>query len=193
MLCFNILTLMPQNKILLITDTPSSVLGKSIKSEYNKLVKLISLVPKKKRYDEDIKGTGGWISINDLIAYQIGWGNLLINWYEMGISGKNPEMPGDGFNKWDYKNLALHFYDKYYYKSNNKYDKIFFETVTTIIEIADEADNNNQLNIPGFWDWTVLKSGKVWPLSKWIIINTVAPYKKASLYVKSFLRNIEKL
>jgi len=169
----------------LIHEIPTSKLAKNIQREYNNIVIQISLIPKNKRSVKIIKGTGGLISVNDLIAYQIGWGTLLLGWYHNGIKKKEVIMPGDGFNKWNYVELAQHFYKKYFYTTSQKYDKKFYETVTKIIKIVDFEEAIGRLNIPGLWPWTILKSGKKWPLAKWIQINTVAPYKKAIIFIKS--------
>ena len=78
----------------------------------------IDKIPNNIRNKKIIDGTGGIISVNNLLSYQIGWDNLLINWYESGIKGKIIVMPGEGFDKWDYTGLALHFYKKYSYSNN---------------------------------------------------------------------------
>src|SRR5438105_7789241 len=104
----------------LINQHFDAPLSKQIQQEYNKLVALISLIDKTHRLNHDIEGAGGTVSIADSIAYQIGWGKLLISWYETGVQGKMPAMPGEGFTKWDYVGLAKHFYQKYHYDGYHK-------------------------------------------------------------------------
>ena len=38
--------------------------------------------------------------LENTVAYQIGWGKLLIGWYEAGIKSVTPEMPAPGY-KWN--------------------------------------------------------------------------------------------
>lgn len=76
---------------------------------------------------ENPVGTGGKVSITDHIAYQIGWGKCLIGWYESGIKGEVPIMPGEGFSIWDYTAIARHFYKKYQYHHRDEQNQVFHE------------------------------------------------------------------
>ncbi|WP_079978038.1 ClbS/DfsB family four-helix bundle protein [Criblamydia sequanensis] len=55
-------------------------LSPEIQREYDKLINLIASIPVSSRILKQIEGTGGQVSITDLIAYQIGWGKCLIGW-----------------------------------------------------------------------------------------------------------------
>ena len=159
-------------------------LSQDIQKAYDQLIKTVSSVPAAKRSTKMIEGTGGRISISHLIAYQIGWGRCLIRWYETGIKGEQPEMPGDGFSKWDYVAIAKHFYQKYGYDASNQQMKVFHETVSQILEITQKEQQTGNLDQEGIWPWCTLSSGKKWPLSKWIRINTISPYKRANQLIK---------
>ena len=87
-----------------------ATLIQDIQREKDRLVKIVSSIPVSRWTLKVIDGTGGKVSIADLIAYQIGWAKCLIRWYESGIKGEMPEMPGDGFSAWDYVAIARHFY-----------------------------------------------------------------------------------
>lgn len=165
----------------------STPFSKEIAQEYERLKKIIDSVPFTKREQQLLDGTGGKISIADLIAYQIGWGKCVIRWYEAGLNGKIPEMPGDGFSKWCYVEIAQHFYKKYRYDAASKQISIFNEVVMRIIDIVDREERNENLDRLGVWPWCTLQSGKAWPLRKWVQINTVTPYKKANRLIKSKL------
>jgi hypothetical protein len=166
-----------------------AILSQEIQKVYKVLTQLISQIPITQRNVACIEGNQGQISVSELIAYQIGWGRLLVGWYESGIQHKNPEMPGEGFSKWDYNSLAKHFYQKYHLDGSSKQLALFHETVERIISIVETEHRAGQLDKIGAWDWCTLKSGKQWPLSKWVRINTIAPYKKAAM----FIRKLKKL
>ena len=100
---------------LLIKEKFKAPLSNEIQIQYNNLIAMVLNADIKSRNLKSIDGTGGKVSIVDIISYQIGWGLLLIGWYEAGIQGKIPEMPGEGFATWDYIGLAQHFYAKYHY------------------------------------------------------------------------------
>lgn len=160
-------------------------LSQSIEKEYKQLIALLAQIPAKERTQKVIEGTGGvTISIADLIAYQIGWGTLLINWYEAGLKNQIPEMPGQGFTKWHYDEIAKHFYKKYHFDGDTKQELELKLTVHRILEIVETEYKTGNLDKIGVWQWCTLKSGKKWPLSKWIQVNTVAPYKRAIIIIK---------
>jgi hypothetical protein len=167
-------------------------LCQDILKEYTQLLEAINASPIQDLDKKRIEGTGGKVSIRDLIAYQIGWGKCVIRWYEAGINNKMPEMPGDGFKTWDYTSIAKHFYEKYLYSDIKKQLKVFSKNVEHILDIIEKENQTGNLNKLEIWSWCTLQSGKHWPLSKWIIINTASPYKRAALLIKKSLKNPKK-
>lgn len=163
-------------------------LSHEVQSNYNKLIELISHIPKSSINKKNIEGTGGLISVADIISYQIGWGKMLIDWYTKGIQNKTPEMPGEGFTKWNYTEIAKHFYKKYHFDGGPKQQKHFKKTVLDILHIIETEHKNGHLNQIGTWSWCTLSSGKKWPLSKWITVNTVSPYKRAAKQLRNLLK-----
>lgn len=161
-----------------------SQLKEKLEIAYKKLDLQLENIKIKESRKKIIEFTGGPISVCDLIAYQIGWGNLLIFWYKSGIAGQTPQMPLDGFS-WDYEAIAKHFFKTYKKESFQELRMLFFNTFKEISMIIDETAKNKQLDAIGVWDWCTLKSGKKWPLSKWIQVNTVAPYNRATKIIRS--------
>lgn len=162
----------------------SSPLSQDIQKAYDQLIKVVSNVSASKRLNKTIEGTGGKVSVVDLIAYQIGWGKCLIRWYEVGNKGDFPEMPGDGFSKWDYIAIAKHFYKQYLYDASTQQMEVFEKVVFQILEITQKEQQTGNLDQEGVWPWCTLSSGKKWPLSKWIRVNTVSPYRRAIQLLK---------
>lgn len=165
-------------------------LSHEIEKKYECLRKLVVHISCADRELKQIDGTGGKVSVTDLIAYQIGWGKSLIRWYESGIAGKLPVMPGDGFSTWDYAAIAKHFYQNYRYDGAELQDRAFQEVVVQIIKIVEKEFEKGQLDKVGIWDWCTLASGKEWPLSKWVRVNTCAPYKRAFQLIRKQEKNI---
>lgn len=158
----------------------SPPLSQEIQKAYDQLTKAVSHIPAAIRCQKIIEGTGGRVSVTDLISYQIGYGKCVIRWYEEGVQGKQPEIPGEGFIKWDYVALANYFYQKYPYDASMEQLKIFHETVHHILHIIEKEHSLGNLDKQGVWGWCTLASGKQWPLSKWIKVNTVSAYKRAA-------------
>ena len=174
-------------KSLLIKKKLNAPLSREIQDRYNNLIEIVLKTDLKSRSLKSIDGTGGKVSIADIIAYQIGWGSLLIGWYEAGTQGKMPEMPGEGFATWDYVGLAQHFYSKYHHDGADKQLHKLHAIVERILAITEQEHETGNLNKTGVWPWCTLASGKQWPLSKWITINTVSPYKRAASLIRKFL------
>lgn len=173
----------------LITEQFQAPLSQAIQKEYNKLIEVMLQIPEKEYTKKIIDGTGGKISIIELVAYQIGWGKLLLSWYEAGLKGAMPDMPGEGFTKWDYVGLAKHFYKKYSYNNFDQQIKEFNEVVKYIIAVVEIEYQKGNLDMLGVWAWCTLSSGKLWPLSKWVRVNTVAPYKRAINLIKKYFKD----
>lgn len=173
-----------------ISEVYKASLSKGIVKEYNKLSEAISLIPAQSLLLKTIDFSAGKVSVRDLVAYQIGWGTLLISWYISEIENTKPQMPGEGFTKWDYTGLAQHFYCKYQYDSIQEQIHVLHSVVVQILNIVEKEHLTGNLDKVGIWSWCTLSSGKQWPLSKWITVNTSAPYKRASALIRTFSRTI---
>lgn len=161
-------------------------LSRLIQERYNALLHEALNVSEANRTEKTLNLSGHMVSVNEVIAYQIGWGKLLIGWYEAGINGSTPVMPGEGFITWDYKGLALHFYEKCCYSNVAEQHREFKSIVSRIIEIVEKEFETENLDKEAVWSWCTLKSGKQWPLGKWVQVNTAAPYKRACDLIKKF-------
>jgi hypothetical protein len=49
---------------------------------------------------------------------------------------------------------------------------------------VEKEHHSGNLQRIGIWPWCTLKSGKDWPLYKWVQVNSVAPYKRAISLIK---------
>lgn len=121
----------------------------------------------------------GGISACDILAYQIGWGNLLLGWESAEQKGLTPDMPAEGFKWNELGRLADSFY-----KNSNKASllELRFDFKRTVDKIKTMIENlpNEDLFKPKRREWT----GEKWPMVKWIQINTIAPYSSARTKVR---------
>ena len=157
----------------------NSPLGFEIQNAYQKLKTLIQTIPCDLLLLKNIEFGNHSVSIADLVAYQIGYGKRLLDWYQSGVEGTKVHMPGDGFSKWDYPAIAKHFFEKYHLDGNKMQWAFFESTVEKILSLTEIEYQNGNLDKLGVWQWCTLTSGKEWPLSKWITVNTKSPYKRA--------------
>ncbi len=162
-------------------------LSMDIQKEYNKLVSKVICLPPQLLEEKAFNFSGGKASARDIVAYQIGWGKLLLGWYQSGLEGTLPQMPGEGFTKWEYTKIARHFYQRYHYAGLEEQLAVFKSTVEQSIALAEHEYQTGNLDALDVWSWCTLPAGKKWPLSKWIRVNTAAPYKRAAAELTSLL------
>ncbi len=125
----------------------------------------------------------GNISCCDVIAYQIGWGRLLIGWEQAELSGIKVDMPCVGY-KWNQLGaLAQSFYRQSSQSSLSQlqieFNQLYQQLVVWITQLTDE-----DLFVPQQRLWT----GERWPMVKWIQINTIAPYQSARTKIRRWKR-----
>lgn len=111
----------------------------------------------------------------EMIAYQLGWMGLLLEWEQEELTGKPVITPAPGYQWNQLGKLYQHFYDQYHKYSLQDLREMFLlkvDQVTAWIEGFDEAE----LFSPGGRKWAASTPAN-WPVWKWIHINTVAPFK----------------
>lgn len=132
---------------------------------------------------EALEGRAETKTARALVAYQIGWGKLLLGWEAAERTGKVPAMPAKGF-KWNQLGaLAESFHRAYADRTLEQLRKELARTVKKIdawIGALDEAE---------LFEFEQRRwAGVKWPLVKWIQVNTIAPYTSAT----AKLRKLEK-
>lgn len=133
-----------------------------------------------------VKGLEGNISACDLLAYQIGWGKLLLSWERDESKGKVPNMPAKGFKWNELGSLANSFYLQYQDKDINYLRKEFKRTVKKIEQLILSLSNEDVFT-PKQREWT----GEKWPMIKWIQINTIAPYKSGRTKLRRWKKSLD--
>lgn len=150
----------------------------SLKDSYNKLeLEICDISPDIER----IKKIEGDVCVCDLIAYQIGWGELLLSWENSEQKSKTVYMPAKGYKWNELTPLANSFYDKYSDQDlvwlRKKFKRTVLKIEKFILTLSDD-----ELLVPRMRSWT----GDKWSIMKWIQVNTIAPYKSARTKVRRF-------
>lgn len=148
-----------------------SELLRNLQAAYQKLREEVATVPSELERDAGIEGG---ISPCDLIAYQIGWGRLLLSWDELEAQGQPVDMPAPGF-KWNQLGLlAAHFHQK---QRDQSLEQLLakFDLLVGDLRRFIESNSEDTLFGIGKRQW----AGPKWPLAKWIQVNTIAPYGSA--------------
>jgi len=121
----------------------------------------------------------------EMIAYQLGWLNLLLGWERDEKAGKAVITPSPAY-KWNELGLLYKdFYDIYAGLPLNELRPLLKQRVLEIcewIEVLEEED----LFVAGRRKWTVTSAN--WPMCKWIHINSVAPFKSFRTKIRKWKR-----
>ncbi len=162
-----------------LPDTKAVLLA-NLRSAYQKLDAEFDAV----NLENERKGEiGDGISCCDVIAYQLGWGKLLMGWEKIELSGQLAEMPAPGF-KWNQlSELAKLFYREHENRSLQDLRQEFFDLYQSLMEWINTL-SEKQLFEPRQCQWT----GDKWARVKWIQINTIAPYQSARTKVRRWKR-----
>jgi hypothetical protein len=110
-----------------------------------------------------------------MIAYQLGWLNLLLHWEEQEQQGNTVVTPHPDYKWNNLGGLYESFYRQYETYSLQELCTMFKETVQKIINLTEHYEDT-ELFQPGSRKWASSTPSN-WPVWKWIHTNTVAPFK----------------
>lgn len=125
--------------------------------------------------DKDIRCGDVDRTPQEIIAYQLGWMDLIRGWDKDELDGKEVITPAPGY-KWNQMGgLYQGFYDKYQGESISRLSEMFQASVSSLLEWL-EGFSEDELFKPGGRKWASSTPSN-WPIWKWVHINTVAPFK----------------
>ena len=110
-----------------------------------------------------------------MIAYQLGWLDLIMGWEKDEVEGKNVVTPSEGYKWNNLGGLYQSFYDRYDAYSLTELQNLFKEKVCILIKWIATFTEEEVLTAGGR-KWAASTPSN-WPVWKWIHINTVAPFK----------------
>jgi len=153
----------PKNKTELIFD---------LENNYSKLKKDLETIPaamsREKEMDGHAKGTQ--MSVSDVVAYLIGWGELVLKWNHSKENGKHVDFPETDFKWNELGRLAQKFYADYEHLDYSELLNRLDQTVEKIKKLIEGNTNEELYEKPWYDKWT---KGKM------IQLNTSSPYKNA--------------
>ncbi|AEY67422.1 ClbS/DfsB family four-helix bundle protein [Clostridium sp. BNL1100] len=112
---------------------------------------------------------------SQMIAYQLGWMNLILSWDKDELDGKEVTTPNAEY-KWNQLgDLYESFYIKYKACSLMELKELFSTSVEQMITWVDSF-SHEELFTQDVRKWASSTPSR-WPIWKWVHINTVAPFK----------------
>jgi len=123
----------------------------------------------------NVKGTE--ISVSETVAYLIGWGELVLKWYDLKSKNQPVDFPATGYKWNELGQLAQTFHAHY---RNHTYDELIEKfTITTeeILALIDSLDNHQLYGVPWYEKYT---------LGKMIQFNTSSPMMNMRSKVRKF-------
>jgi len=144
----------------------------AIKDNYQKLANELSAIPLEHTEIKELEGHSNntLMSINDLVAYLVGWGQLILKWNDKKSKGLEADFPETGF-KWNELGLlAQKFYQDYHQYDFKKLTAKLDKTTNEIVNLINSKTNKELYETPWYDQWT---------LGRMIQLNTAAPFKNA--------------
>ena len=112
---------------------------------------------------------------SQMIAYQLGWMNLIQTWETNEQKGIVQAMPKEGY-KWNTMgSLYEEFYKEYSQYALTELIDMFNKSIDDIIKLVDSYTEDEVFE-QGKRKWASSTPSN-WPIYKWITINTVSPFK----------------
>ncbi len=119
------------------------------------------------------------MSVGDLVAYLIGWGELVLMWHRQRDAGQEPDIPASGYKWTELGKLAQKFYRDYEGQSYKTRLSQLNATYTKVVRLV-ESKTNRQL------------CGSLWyrkcTMGQMIQLNTASPYRNAHGRIRRWKR-----
>lgn len=110
------------------------------------------------------------MSVNNLVAYLIGWGELVLKWHRIRDAGGEPDIPETGFKWTELGQLAQKFYADYKTENFPALLQRLEQNKAKIVRLVESKTDRELYGIPWY---------KKYPMGKMIQLNTASPYRNA--------------
>lgn len=162
----------PQNKDALLV---------AINKNFEKLDAELRAIPEEKTHDRSMEGhvKGAYMSVCNLVAYLVGWNELVLKWIAKKDAGEPVDFPETGY-KWNALGLLA---QKFY----QDYDGIAYLALLERLRLAKQAivseitaRSNQELYEQPWYD--------KWTMGRMIQFNTASPYDNARGRIRKWIK-----
>ena len=153
----------------------------AISKTFGKLMADLARVPPELSRAASMEGhaTGTTIGPADLVAYLLGWNELVLKWLDLDDSNKDVEFPETGY-KWNQLGLlAQKFYADYQDLDWNELLNRLSKANAQLVETISSRPDDELYGCPWYGKWT---KGRM------IQFNTSSPYANARVRIRKWLK-----
>ncbi|GLY59202.1 hypothetical protein Pcaca05_00600 [Pectobacterium carotovorum subsp. carotovorum] len=156
---------------------------KAINSQFALLMKRIEAVPADRAFSPEMAGhaQGTQMSAANLVAYLLGWGNLVLKWHQQEEQDKPIDFPETGYQWNQLGLLAQKFYQDFAHITD--WSELVVRLVANKRELIALVERYTDAQLYGeCW------YGK-WTRGRMIQFNTASPYKNAAGRLRAWEKN----
>ncbi|KRN56632.1 ClbS/DfsB family four-helix bundle protein [Carnobacterium divergens] len=121
------------------------------------------------------------------LSYQIGWIQLLLSWETAEQKGLHVTTPTPDYKWNNLGGLYQSFYDKYGNLPLTMQRKLLQDSLNELYTLI-ESFSDDELFLPNQRSWATTKA--MWPVWKWIHINTVAPFTNFRTKIRKWKKSV---
>jgi hypothetical protein len=152
-----------------------------IQKNYQKIQDDLKKIPSAKSKNIGIEGNlkGTQVSPADVVAYLVGWGELVLKWQDRKSNNLAVDFPETGFKWTELGLLAQKFHQDY---QEDSYDNLLSQlddVVERITALIHSLSNHDLYEIPWYEKWT---------LGRMIQLNTSSPYFSNRTKIRRWMR-----
>lgn len=122
----------PQNKFELVEFA---------QQEYQRLIKLVSLLTAEQRDQEAVFDNR---TTKDIVAHLLAWQSLELNWYQQGMAGQKPAIPAPGYTFKECPALNEKLYQDY---KNTTWDRLSTEFTASHQKLLSIINNHSEVEL----------------------------------------------
>jgi len=154
----------------------------AISTNYKKLQTELSSIPVAATVAMELEGhsKGTLMSINNLVSYLVGWGELVLKWIDKKQTGQPVDFPETGYKWNELGKLVQKFYSDYEKDTFTVLCEKLDKTVQDILAVIHEKSNEELYGVPWYEKWT---------LGRMIQFNTASPYNNATSRIRRWKKN----
>ena len=160
-------------------------LRKAILTNYDKLRSELLIIDPKLSTEYCLEGhaRGTLMSINNLLAYLVGWGQLVLKWIDTKDRNEKVDFPETGYKWNELGKLAQKFYKDYKDDSFMVLQEKLSAIVSQILDVIECRSNAELYEVPWYEKWT---------MGRMIQFNTSSPYNNARGRLRKWNKNDQK-